>query len=354
MTWNVSGATLEGTHTQNQRNLYGGGGQVGPGSTITVWGTVRNTTKASNANLTATIGYYLPGRRVLERADDQSRFPPGGSYDYRVSLDIPADATRVTIRVHCGPVGDPHPVVLSFDLSPPQATKPKPAPEAATPTPDPAAPAPNPKDPAPAAPPSAPKEPAQVDRMTLQAGVRRAQPGETVTVPVWLIHGQGVASMNVNLRYDPAVATVAGNIAKGNLLGAALFEANPREPGLIRFGYAQSSDMGGTGTIAQIPFRAAGKPGDRTPLRLEVTTISSAAGNTPDIATIDGEIIIVGKDGVIPGDTDGDGQLTARDAMDALKMSVGNLPVNLAADMDGDGQVTARDATLILQKVVGK
>ena len=37
-----------------------------------------------------------------------------------------------------------------------------------------------------------------------------------------------------------------------------------------------------------------------------------------------------------------------------LKMSVGNLPVNLAADMDGDGQVTARDATLILQRVVGK
>lgn len=190
--------------------------------------------------------------------------------------------------------------------------------------------------------------------MTLQAGVRKAQPGETVTVPVWLIRGQNVASMNVNLRYDPAVATVAGNITKGNLLGAALFEANPRESGLIRFGYAQSRDMGGTGTIAQIPFRAAGKPGDRTPLRLEVTMISSAAGATPAIATIEGEIIIVGKDGVIPGDTDGDGQLTARDAMDALKMSVGNLPVNLAADMDGDGQVTARDATLILQGVVGK
>ena len=193
-----------------------------------------------------------------------------------------------------------------------------------------------------------------MDRMTLQAGVRRAQPGEIVTVPVWLIRGQGIASRNVNLRYDPAVATVAGNITKGNLLGAALFEANPREPGLVRFGYAQSRDMGGTGTIAQIPFRAAGKPGDRTPLRLEVTTISSAAGSTPAIATIDGEIVIVGRDGVIPGDTDGDGQITARDAMDALKMSVGNLPVNLAADMDGDGQVTARDATLILQKVVGK
>ncbi len=292
MTWNVSGATLEGTHTQDQRNLYGGGGQFRPGSTITVWGTVRNTTKASNANLNAGIGYLLPGTRVPERADDRKTgIPPGGSYDYRVSLDISADATHVTIRVNCGPIGDPHPVSLSFDLSPPLATMPKPASDPAAPTTDPKVPAL-----APAAPPSAPtKEPAQVDRMTLQAPVRRAQPGETVTVPVWLIQGQGIASMNVNLRYDPAVATVAGDIAKGNLLGAALFEANPREPGLIRFGYAQSRDMGGTGTIAQIPFRGAVKPGDRTLLRLEVTTISSAAGDTPAIATIDGELIIVGK-----------------------------------------------------------
>ena len=104
----------------------------------------------------------------------------------------------------------------------------------------------------------------------------------------------------------------------------------------------------------QIPFKVTGKPGDRTALRLEVTTISSAAGATPAIATIEGEVVIVGKDGVLPGDVDGDGQLTARDAMDALKMSVGNMDVNLATDVDSDGRVTARDATVILQKVVGK
>ena len=190
--------------------------------------------------------------------------------------------------------------------------------------------------------------------MTLQAGVRKAQPGEAVTVPVWLVKGQGVANMNVNLRYNPAVVAVAGKVVKGNLLTSALFEANPREAGLVRLGFAQSRDLAGTGTIAQIPFKATGKPGDRAPLRLEVTMISSAGGAAPAIATIHGEVVIVGKGGVLPGDGDGDGELTARDAMKALKMSVGNLAVNLAADADTDGKVTARDATMILQKVVGK
>ncbi len=202
--------------------------------------------------------------------------------------------------------------------------------------------------------PAAPGEPARVEQMTLQAGTRRAQPGETVTVPVWLIRGQKVANINVNLRYDPKVAAVVGNVAKGNLLGSALFEANARDAGLVRLGLAQSQDLGGTGTIAQIPFRATGKPGDRTTLRLEVATISSASGARPQIAVITGELVIVDSNGRIPGDVRGDGVLTARDAMDALKMSVGNLAVNMVADVDSDGTVTSRDATIILQRVVGR
>ncbi len=48
------------------------------------------------------------------------------------------------------------------------------------------------------------------------------------------------------------------------------------------------------------------------------------------------------------------GTLTALDAMNALKMSVGILPVDLVADMDRDGRVTSRDATIILRHVVGR
>ena len=65
------------------------------------------------------------------------------------------------------------------------------------------------------------------------------------------------------------------------------------------------------------------------------------------MATIDGEVTIIGGTQTPP-------DLTARDAGDALKMSVGLIPVKMSLDMDKDGQVTSTDARLILQKVVGR
>ena len=45
----------------------------------------------------------------------------------------------------------------------------------------------------------------------------------------------------------------------------------------------------------------------------------------------------------------GSGDIDERDAGDALKMSVGLIPVDLRADIDRDAEVTSRDATLIMQ-----
>ena len=189
--------------------------------------------------------------------------------------------------------------------------------------------------------------------MTLQIGSRRVQPGETITIPVWLIKGAGLANLNFNVIYDSAIAKTSGPVTAGSLLPfAMLFEGNPGEAGIARIGLASSKDIGGTGPVAQITFQAVGKPGDRTPLHLAVTTISSAAGGKPAIDLIDGEIVIVGPGGVLPGDYNGNGILDPADAMAALKMSVKLIPENLIMDMDGDGKVTSTDARLILQKVV--
>jgi hypothetical protein len=200
------------------------------------------------------------------------------------------------------------------------------------------------------------KEPADTTQLTIQAGSRIAKVGDTVTIPIWLIHGQGVANLNMNLGYDAAVVKATGAFAKGNLVPQALFEANTGESGIVRIGFAQNKDIVGpeTGTLAQIAFTALGRPGDVTPLRVDVTTLSSAAGVKPSVATIHGEIRIVGSSGVIDGDSDRDGRLTARDAQNALKMSVRLMPIDMVCDMDRDGQVTSTDARLILQKVVGK
>lgn len=190
-------------------------------------------------------------------------------------------------------------------------------------------------------------------RFTVEAGRRRVPQGGSVTVPVLLNNVDALANMNVHVYYDATVVRPAGNAARGNLVPRALFEANVRDRGVIRLGFAQKDDVRGTGTLAQLAFEAVGKPGDRTPLRLEVPMAAAAAGQrlTP-AKLVHGEITIVDRDGRLPGDRSGTGTLTALDAMNALKMSVGNLPVDLVADVDGDRRVTSRDATIILQRVV--
>lgn len=216
--------------------------------------------------------------------------------------------------------------------------------------------------------------------MTLQAGKRQARSGETISVPVYLIRGAGVANMNFNVFYDPRVAIGQGAKKGGLIPSGAPFEQNSGQKGMVRLGFAGNKDFGGTGQVAEILFKIEGKPGVKTPLKLAVTTIAGASGGRPAIATIDGEIEIVEAAASSPqsvpqtppstpaapqqpatpispaksGDCNADGRLNSADALCALQMSVGLKPADTQVDMDEDGQVTSSDARLILQKVVGK
>ena len=203
-------------------------------------------------------------------------------------------------------------------------------------------------------PPPGSREPAVVNRMALQAGQRRVAAGDLVYVPVWLINGANVANINLSIGYDAGVAAPEGDLIKGNLLANALFSSNSGERGLIRAGFAQTSGVNGTGTVAYMPFRAIGQPGDRTVLDVGVSTINDPGGTVLTIDRIDGAILIVGPDGLLPGDCDGDDVLTELDALCALQISVKLIPERRTLDVDGDGQVTSRDAVVILQGAVGK
>lgn len=192
--------------------------------------------------------------------------------------------------------------------------------------------------------------------MTLLAEKRNGRTGDTVMIPVVLSRGQGVANMNVIVTYDSSVARAEGTIVRGNLIDAnTSFEANPQEAGVARVGFARSGDLKNfDGTVANIPFRITGKPGARTALKVVVDNINGADGNKPSIVTIDGEIEVLGEKGGKQGSTTGSEELTPADALNALKMSVHLIPVDLRADMNGDGSVKSEDARLILQQVVGK
>lgn len=55
----------------------------------------------------------------------------------------------------------------------------------------------------------------------------------------------------------------------------------------------------------------------------------------------------------LPGDVNGDGEVTAADANLAMRMALNIMDVVPAADFNGDGQVTAADANLIMRAALG-
>ena len=59
----------------------------------------------------------------------------------------------------------------------------------------------------------------------------------------------------------------------------------------------------------------------------------------------------------IPGDADGDGEITINDVIMAINASLGNPSPTIiapAADMDGDGSITINDVIMIINKTLNK
>jgi hypothetical protein len=218
--------------------------------------------------------------------------------------------------------------------------------------------------------------------MALRADKVKASPGETISVPIFLDNSTGLANVNFNLVYDARKVAV-GNTEKGSLVPATTsLAANPSKAGIVRIGLAGGQDIKGSGILLKVPFKASASAGGRADLKLEITTTGNASGGKPAVKAIDGWIEIGGgKPGekpsdaipgpidkpkpsdstskpkppdAIPGDFNGNGRLDAFDALQALKMSVGLIAMNLICDVDGVDQVTSTDARLILMKVVGK
>jgi LCCL domain/Cohesin domain len=224
----------------------------------------------------------------------------------------------------------------------------------------------------PGGPPPVPQPNTNVTNMTIQAAQRGVIAGDLVLVPVWLIMANNVANINFQIKYNANIVKPEGTLTKGDLLDNALFSVNPNQSGNILSGFAQTSGLSGTGTVLNIPFRAIGKPGDRTTIDVTVTTINDPNGGNLAIDRIPGEIVIYNKDGTLPpgvvpspgvippppnillGDCDGDGSLTESDALCALEMSVQLRPTNQIMDMDQSGAVDSRDAVIILQRALKK
>ena len=186
-------------------------------------------------------------------------------------------------------------------------------------------------------------------RMTLEARDYTVEVGGTVQVPIYLRNGENVATMSFSVAYDNAVARIEGTAAKGNLLGSSLFSSNPAEARLFRGAFAGTAGVSGDGTVAYISFKAVGPADSRTPLTLAVTTINQPGGSSPPIRLRHGSITIRSSE---ISDCDGDGKITASDALCALEMSARLIPLRMLLDADRSGDVTSRDAAVTLQRIV--
>lgn len=202
-----------------------------------------------------------------------------------------------------------------------------------------------------------------VNGRTIQIAQRHVPVGDSVLIPVWLMNANDVANINTEMTFDSNIARPEGTITKGYLLDNALFRANPKDSGIVRIAFAQPTNLANaTGPMAYIPFRAVGNPGDRTTLMAQVTSLNNQDGGAQSIDRINGEIVILNKDGTLPGDSGTDSlpsgacsgkkQLTELDALCALEISVGLRPATQIMDMDDSGAIDSRDAVLILKRVI--
>ncbi|MBN1189961.1 MAG: hypothetical protein JXA46_09425 [Dehalococcoidales bacterium] len=184
---------------------------------------------------------------------------------------------------------------------------------------------------------------------SLIADSRTVAPGGNVQVPIRLENVKDFGSMNFVLTYDPKVLQVT-RVDKGSLLSGIMFVPNFETPPVIRFGFAASRGISGSGSVAYVEFKAIGGAGESSSLTLSEVLAENDAGNPVSLRVSNGKVTI--KSDRLLGDYNGDGRVTEVDALAALRMSVQLLAEDLIVDMDQNGKVTAEDARLILKQAL--
>lgn len=194
-----------------------------------------------------------------------------------------------------------------------------------------------------------PEERVVLTETVLLAASRTAAPRSLVRVPISLENVEDIGSMNFSIRYNPRVVTV-NRVDAGDLVRGTLFQSNSDTDGVITFGLVVGRETLGDGPIAHVTFNVVGSEGQSTDLVLGKLFTTDSEGTVLNLNREDGEVVI--KADKVKGDFNGDFNLSAKDALAALKMSVGSLPEDLNLDMDNDRKVTARDARMILITVL--
>ena len=173
---------------------------------------------------------------------------------------------------------------------------------------------------------------------------RTARPGTTVLVPVRLEKAGDISKLEFILNYNPSIVEVV-NIYQGSRTSTTAFSYNAETPGVIRFGTTAARGVNGDGSAAVVEFRVIGPSGSSSPITVTGSTIEDSRGRIRSINLVPGKLAV---DNPIAGDGNGDGNITALDALIALRMFVGLAKEDLVMDINKDGHVTPDDARQLL------
>ena len=168
--------------------------------------------------------------------------------------------------------------------------------------------------------------------------------------------GSALAAYAASVAWDSSIVRL--DSARGVATGFAAPAATAVGTGKVQLSATSAVPKGGTFPLARLYYRFVGDTsGKKSPLAAAFTTLTSGT-NTSLLGSLNvtnGGAVAVG---VLRGDVNGDGQLTAADAQLILQAAAG-LPLASPAkalqngDADCDGKITARDAQIVLAKLVG-
>lgn len=176
---------------------------------------------------------------------------------------------------------------------------------------------------------------------------RTMQQGSTVKIPIMVCNANDLANMDLVVSYDTSVLKFR-SAEKGGLNANSLFESNMASPGTVMISFASSTGNSGSASIALLSFDVIGSNGSISPIKITVKTASTSSGSSIPVTVSQGTFT-TGTPAKVTFDG---GPVTSRDALAALQMAVGKIPIDMKYDVTKDGSVNSGDARAILKIAV--
>ena len=163
--------------------------------------------------------------------------------------------------------------------------------------------------------------------------------------PIRLENPAEAHTLEFNLTYDPSVLEVV-EVQPGSRLAVSASSYDTDTQGVVRFDLTVSDQLYGDGSAAVVAFKVVGAAGASSPLTITEAVAADSSSNALSIELTEGAFTVETPSA---GDGNGDGNITALDALIALRMSAGIAKVDLLMDVNGDGRVTpnGRSPTLV-------